>query len=56
MDKLLILKKKCKACGEDINGFDIQGYCENCICDECGTPLETENEQAACLCDECSGN
>lgn len=44
---------KCKGCGAEIVGFDSDGYCEDCLCDNCGSPLVTENEQAMQLCEEC---
>ncbi len=46
-------RKICKGCGETIYGFDINGYCENCLCDECGSPLTTEDEQGIGLCEDC---
>lgn len=45
----------CFGCGERITGFATDGYCEDCLCSECGTPLETDNERAVCICDECEG-
>ena len=45
--------KICESCGNEIVGFDTDGYCENCLCLKCGTQLETENERAMCMCDEC---
>ncbi len=43
----------CKGCGDEIAGFDVDGYCEACLCDECGTTLGTEEEQAWELCNDC---
>jgi len=43
----------CKGCGEPICGFDVNGYCEDCLCQNCGTTLETEDERAMQLCDGC---
>jgi hypothetical protein len=47
------MKVVCKGCKGEITGFDSDGYCEDCLCDECGSPLETETERAIGLCDDC---
>ena len=46
-------EKKCKGCEELIVGFETEGYCEECLCYECATPLTTENERAMGICEEC---
>jgi len=43
----------CKGCGGDIVGFASDGYCEDCLCSECGNTLSTEDERAATMCEEC---
>ena len=43
----------CKGCGEPINGFSTNGYCENCLCPDCGNTLDTENERAQQICEDC---
>jgi hypothetical protein len=48
--------KKCTGCDEDIVGFETNGYCENCLCPECGNTLETENERGVMMCEECENN
>ena len=44
---------KCKGCGEDIVGFATDGYCEDCLCPNCGTTLDTEEQRGQGLCDDC---
>jgi hypothetical protein len=44
---------QCKGCKEEIVGFDTNGYCEDCLCEECGTALHSEAERAAGICDDC---
>lgn len=44
---------ECKGCCGEIVGFDIDGYCEDCLCTQCGTPLTTEEERADEICEEC---
>lgn len=44
----------CKGCYAKITGFDIDGYCEDGYCEDCGDPLTTDNERAACICDSCA--
>lgn len=43
----------CKGCGDDIVGFASDGYCEDCLCTECGNTMSTEDERAATMCEEC---
>lgn len=43
----------CKGCGEEIVGFASAGYCEDCLCPECGNTLETENERSLQICEDC---
>ncbi len=43
----------CEGCGEEIVGFAVKGYCEDCICEECGETLGTEDERAVSMCREC---
>lgn len=43
----------CIGCGELITGFNTDGYCENCLCSECGATLETETERATTVCEDC---
>jgi hypothetical protein len=45
--------KPCKGCGDEITGFGTAGYCEDCLCPDCGNTLDTENERAAALCEDC---
>jgi len=45
---------KCRICKEEMVSEDFGDYCSDCACDDCGTPLETENERGANLCDECN--
>lgn len=43
----------CKGCGAWTAGFKTNGYCEDCLCDECGTTLESEEERAMHMCFDC---
>jgi hypothetical protein len=45
---------KCKTCEQDIVGFDQEGYCEDCLCSECGQGLDHDYEVAAQICGYCS--
>ena len=45
--------KVCKGCQEVIVGFCTHGYCEDCLCSDCGTELETDAERAAQMCADC---
>ena len=44
---------RCKGCDEKLVGFDVNGYCQDCLCEECGTPLTSEEEQGMLLCADC---
>ena len=44
---------KCKGCEGEITGFETDGYCEYCLCTECGNTLVTETERACTVCLEC---
>ena len=46
-------KDICKGCEEPIVGFDTDGYCEDCLCPQCGTTLETDNERGLGICEDC---
>ena len=45
--------KICEGCGQLIVGFEWSGHCEDCLCPDCGTTLDTENERALQLCEDC---
>lgn len=45
--------ESCKGCGELIVGFATNGYCEDCLCQECGNTLETRNERSMQICEDC---
>ena len=53
IDEWLKENSTCKGCKEEIVGFPTAGYCENCLCTECGDTLETENERAVQICEYC---
>ena len=46
-------RKKCKGCGQDIVGFETDGYCEDCLCPGCGNVIEDEEQRAMGMCEEC---
>jgi hypothetical protein len=43
----------CKGCEALIVGFETDGYCEDCLCEDCGSTLEKENERGVHRCEEC---
>ena len=62
-EKCLVMKKIvmntdviCKGCKEPIAGFNTNGYCEDCLCQDCGTELTTENERTMGICEECEND
>ena len=46
-------EKICKGCRDSIVGFDTNGYCEDCCCEDCGNTMGTENERALGQCEDC---
>ena len=43
----------CNGCNEEIVGFATNGFCEDCLCTECGSTLASADERTTRICENC---